>query len=379
MKQLSFQAILICLISVAVLLSCKKESSPTPSSGVPKVTTALPEGITATSFTSGGTVTSDEGSSVTERGIVWNSSDDATEHEVRIGSGTGSFSAMISNLSSNTSYYVRAYAKNASGTGYGENQSVRTEKGVPTLKTDPIMTANGFWKTQGHIVNDGGATVTNYGVCWATHANPTIADQSSGGFITSTFSFDGYLYLSTNNTYYVRSFATNSYGTGYSNEVTCTTGIAVGLYAGGGIIFNVDGTGQHGLIAALTNQSDAAIWSSGVFTTGAISTTDGATNTTRILAVTGSSTNAAKLCRNYNGGGFNDWFLPARDQMFLMAQSRVIPGFPGDLVASSQITYWTSTEQTNGDAFFYNFYPNDYFATFGPKWTQYKVRAIRAF
>lgn len=379
MKKLFPQAVLIFLVIASIFIGCKKESSQTTSSGSPIVTTTVPDNVTAASFTSGGTVTSDGGSSVTERGIIWISNDDTSEHIVRSGSGTGTFAATVSSLSSNNSYYVWAYAKNASGTGYGEKQLVRTEEGVPSLKTEPVTSSNGFWKTQGHIVNDGGATVTNRGVCWATHPNPTIADQKSDGFFVSTNFFDGYLYMNTNSTYYIRSFATNSYGTGYSNEVTYITGIAVGLYTGGGVIFKLDASGQHGLIAALTNQSEGAIWASGVFITGATSATDGATNTTRILALTGSTLTAAKLCRNYTGGGYNDWFLPAANQMYVMNQVGVIPGFPGDLGTSGQVSYWTSTEQTNGDANFYTYYTNVILQSFGPKWTMYKVRAIRAF
>ena len=75
----------------------------------------------------------------------------------------------------------------------------------------------------GNVSYDGGAAVTEYGVCWSTLPDPSIADShtSDGG---GTGSFLSYLTgLGENTPYYVRAFATNSVGTAYGNQVSFTT------------------------------------------------------------------------------------------------------------------------------------------------------------
>jgi hypothetical protein len=92
---------------------------------LPEVTTSPISGVTENSAKSGGNVTSDGGLIVTARGVCWSTEDNPTvsdSHTVN-GSGTGMFSSTLTGLSSNTIYYVRAYATNESGTSYG-NQYV---------------------------------------------------------------------------------------------------------------------------------------------------------------------------------------------------------------------------------------------------------------
>lgn len=94
-------------------------------STVPSVITTTISISNATSATMGGNVTADNGSTVTERGVIY-STTDATptigESGVIIdpnGSGTGIFSESIASLSAGTTYYVRAYAISTAGIGYG--------------------------------------------------------------------------------------------------------------------------------------------------------------------------------------------------------------------------------------------------------------------
>ena len=98
-----------------------------PASTLPTVTTSSATNISATSVTIGGNVTSDGGTSVTERGVVYSTSQNPTtaNSNVTSGSGTGSFTCSLTNLQEGTTYYVRAYATNEKGTSYG-NQVVFT-------------------------------------------------------------------------------------------------------------------------------------------------------------------------------------------------------------------------------------------------------------
>jgi uncharacterized protein (TIGR02145 family) len=87
----------------------------------PSVSTSNDSIFTSTGAEAGGTVTSDGGALVTERGIYWGlaPNPEITGTKIQLGSGMGNFSTTISGLSPNTKYYKKAYAINKSGTGYG--------------------------------------------------------------------------------------------------------------------------------------------------------------------------------------------------------------------------------------------------------------------
>jgi hypothetical protein len=98
---------------------------------------------------------------------------------------------------------------------------------APTLTTTAISAiAPGTATAGGAITTDGGATITEQGVCWSTTTSPTIANNKvtdTSGSTTFTCSITG---LSSSTVYYVRAYATNSEGTSYGNEVTFTTTIS---------------------------------------------------------------------------------------------------------------------------------------------------------
>ena len=109
---------------------------------VPTVTTSNVSGISTTTATSGGNVTSNGGFTVTARGVCWSTSQNPTvsgSHTTN-GSGTGGFTSSITGLSANTTYYVRAYATNSAGTAYGEQQSFTTASDGQPCPDAPTMT-----------------------------------------------------------------------------------------------------------------------------------------------------------------------------------------------------------------------------------------------
>lgn len=102
-----------------------KEVSFTTLSGVAVLTTITPNAITTTSYTSGGSISSDGGSVITARGVVWGTSMNPTidlNTKTNNGSGTGSFTSSITELATNTKYFLRAYAINATGKVYYGNE-----------------------------------------------------------------------------------------------------------------------------------------------------------------------------------------------------------------------------------------------------------------
>ena len=194
----------------------------------PTVTTANVTNVTETTATSGGNVTDDGGSTITARGVCWSTSQNPTinDNKTTDGNGTGGFNSSLTNLIPNTTYYVRAYATNSAGTGYGNEVSFTTLQnvGLPTVTTTNITDITQTTATSGgNVTDDGGATITAHGVCWNTSQNPTINDNKTtdsggiGGFNSSLTN------LTPNTKYYVRAYATNIAGTGYGNEVSFTT------------------------------------------------------------------------------------------------------------------------------------------------------------
>jgi uncharacterized protein (TIGR02145 family) len=183
-------------------------------------------GITQTTVTTGGTISNDGGATITERGIVYGTSTNPTTSNTKItsGSGTGSFSVNITSLTPNTTYFIRSYAINSAGTGYGNNITFQTTvPAVPSLTTREILNITNSTATGGgSITNDGGSAVSVKGICWSTSPNPTTSNsKTTDGTGTATFAsfMTG---LSASVTYYVRAYATNSTGTGYGNQQTFT-------------------------------------------------------------------------------------------------------------------------------------------------------------
>jgi uncharacterized protein (TIGR02145 family) len=84
--------------------------------------------ITETSALGGGEVIENGGSEVTTRGVCWSTTQNPTitDNHTSDGNGTGAFESYLTGLSPNTFYYVRAYATNSAGTGYGEVVSFTT-------------------------------------------------------------------------------------------------------------------------------------------------------------------------------------------------------------------------------------------------------------
>jgi uncharacterized protein (TIGR02145 family) len=102
---------------------------------LPVLTTASVSGITETTAECGGTITSDRGATVTARGVCWsmNATPTIANSKTTDGIGMGSFTSSITGLLDSMTYYVRAYATNSAGTGYGNTQSFTTESSSGTV------------------------------------------------------------------------------------------------------------------------------------------------------------------------------------------------------------------------------------------------------
>ena len=121
---------------------------------IPEVTTFSLSIITQYTAITGGNVSADAGITVTQSGICWSTDHNPTiaDSKTTNGPGTGNFSTILTGLIPNTTYYIRAYATNFSGTGYGNELSFMTLQVSATTVTDidgnvyPVITiGNQVW------------------------------------------------------------------------------------------------------------------------------------------------------------------------------------------------------------------------------------------
>lgn len=203
------------------LSGCKQESV------TPVLTTNSVASVSYSTAVAGGTITDEGGDAVTEMGVCWStgSSPTVTDNKTSLPGAPGSFTSSISGLSLNTTYFVRAYATNKAGTGYGNSVSFTTLRaGVAVLSTMSASSVTAHDAvTGGNITDESGAPVTERGICWGTQSNPTTANSKTvngNGPGSFTGSLAG---LTPGTTYYVRAYAINSEGTAYGNELSFTT------------------------------------------------------------------------------------------------------------------------------------------------------------
>lgn len=133
------------------------------------------------------------------------------------------------------------------------------------------------------------------------------------------------------------------------NTATPSPTIALAFRSDGGLVYLVDGNGNIEVVPEADNSAGMQ-WGNKV-TTGALSNTNGNANTTLIIATPGIGINAAQTCADYVAGGFNDWYLPARDQLNTIYQNLHLLGF-GSFASS---IYWSSTEFNQDRAWYQSF------------------------
>ncbi len=157
----------------------------------------------------------------------------------------------------------------------------------------------------------------------------------------------------------------------------------IGENYGGGIVYHIYDNGQHGLIAATSDNSTGIAWRNGINrNTGAVNlgVKSGDMNTTLIVAAQMPDNQvgnfAAKICADYSvtvgGITYGDWYLPAQDELRLLNDQRsVVGGF-------SSAIYWSSTEDNINNALAVIF-GGFFLGSYAKNDNTIRVRAIRAF
>ena len=246
-----------------------------------------------------------------------------------------------------------------------------------------------------NALNSSNGNYSNYfrGISYSTNPNPNyynskvFASNGLGNFSVNLVA------LTPNTTYYYRGFTGYNYGINNTQTIAqgevksfqttnLTGSLALGDTAFGGIIFYLDGTGQHGLVYSLNDLGIFVEWDetcvlNNVYVPVSIGATDtaigtGRSNTDKIIAAIGNGNNAASLCRNLHDGGFNDWFLPSRNEVAEMFLHN----------SGLYCAYWSSTEVIHSPTYSNAILVGCYL---GPNYSEYfkyhpdNVRAVRAF
>lgn len=350
----------------------------TPGPTVPVVGTSSSMITGSSTASSGGYVSSDGGSVITARGVCWSTSTDPTlvDSCTVDGDGLGFFTSTISGLSGcGDVYYIRAYATNSTGTGYGNQNMVSTGL-VPVVTTDDVADISYYTATSGGSVSDdGGCPITQKGISWNYNPNPTIGNphtEEGSGAIPFVSNIAG---IYANRTYYVRAYATNIVGTAYGPEKVFTTLTPSTPYIGqnyaGGMVFYVDETGEHGLVSALADQGSYAWGCRGASIPTGTALGTGATNTAAIVASCGEENIAAKICDNLSLDGYSDWFLPSIDELSLIYTNLRAQGL------GSFSDYYQSSSERDADRNWVRYYYSAIDFSKSDSWP--RVRAIRAF
>jgi hypothetical protein len=158
----------------------------------------------------------------------------------------------------------------------------------------------------------------------------------------------------------------------YVVAIPSTIGTA---YGGGKIACTTATGGVKNLIATTADNSTGAQWSQTISTAvpnpKATSNTNGRSNTLAAYTQNTNPTSAIQICYELNSGGYQDWYLPAKDELNCLFQNRVaIGGF-------TSVIYWSSTEGIASVAWSQLF--SDGVQNGVSKFLSTRVRCVRAF
>ena len=214
------------VLAIALTYSCSKSNDGNENS------TSLP--VPPSNLT--GTI-----ASTTQINLTWaDNSTNETGFKIERKTGNGTY-AIVGNtsmnittfsnngLTPNTTYTYRVYSYNTDGNSLTSSNELTINTTIvinpPTITTTTVSSITTTTAISGGTIsNDGGASITARGICWGTSANPTIALPTKTSNGSGIGSFIGNINgLSINTTYFLRAYATNSYGTFYGDNVNFYT------------------------------------------------------------------------------------------------------------------------------------------------------------
>jgi hypothetical protein len=150
----------------------------------------------------------------------------------------------------------------------------------------------------------------------------------------------------------------------------------IGQNLGGGVVFYIDESGMHGLVVDTSNTLGKKAWCSGsLLPTNATSTAvgTGAGNSEIIVASVGQGNYAALACEEMILNGYNDWFLPSKEELYFLYFQKS----QGKINGLNYDFYWSSSETSQDGAWSQSFITGAVSST--NKLGSYGVCAVRTF
>jgi hypothetical protein len=207
----------------------------TPKSA-PRLSTAIIASFTPYSAIISSSITLDGGSPVTERGVCYNTSPGASiqNNKVVSPSTTNAYNTTLTNLNPGATYYVRSYAINGVGVGYGQEITLKTaDIKLPTVDPTCLPATSITYSdatVSANITNDGLSNKLETGIILSTSSNPTdlTFNNANSQTVKSTLTTAGKITMVLSNLkvgtkYFYVSYAKNEAGISYSPVCTFTT------------------------------------------------------------------------------------------------------------------------------------------------------------
>lgn len=183
---------MLLVIASITLVGCKQSNDMASNSIIDNdvtVTTYTPQDVTDCSAICGGNVTSNSNIMIIAKGVCWSVSQNpsVTDSHTNEGSGVGEFTSCLTNLNSQTIYYIRAYATTEVGTIYGDEKTISTEAPAPVGSIDGLFSVNHirqvyfskgnlqyqastntwrFAENQWDCMGDDNSNISNNSSCW---------------------------------------------------------------------------------------------------------------------------------------------------------------------------------------------------------------------
>jgi len=195
----------------------------------PTVNINQPDSITTTSCRISGYIVSNGGGLSVKKGFCYSSTSNQpgmTDSVIYNTDTSNLYTSIINGLSYSTTYYIKAFANNQAGTSFSSNV-VSFKTAQPALATvlTNVVSSISFSNciTGGTIVNNGGAVISEKGICISTSPAAKITDTKIINTDTSNNYTVSINSLLPNTLYYTRAYAINAGGVAYGNEITFTT------------------------------------------------------------------------------------------------------------------------------------------------------------